>query len=207
MIELKRYRRNAVRRIAESHLPRVAQKTETRYIRYRVNQPPAAFFLEFLKRLRRPAIQRAHGLYRGCHRILTGAVLLQRRRDHAGAERLSEKQNVAPARSHISPHPLWIDYARDRVSEQHVLIANGMSADDAALCLGHLRQAPADDLLQEVRIASVREPNQRERRNGTTAHGIDIAQSVRRGDLTEVKRLVHNRREEIHSLHKSHAVL
>src|SRR3989441_13208573 len=45
VIELKRYRRNAVRRIAESHLPPVAQKTETRYIRYRVNQPPAAFFL------------------------------------------------------------------------------------------------------------------------------------------------------------------
>src|SRR5207245_3880730 len=109
--------------------------------------------------------------------------------------------------SHLLSRPLWLAYARDRVSAEHVLIAHGTSADDAALCLGHLRQAPAADLLQEVRIASVREPNQRERRNGTTAHGIDIAQSVRRGDLTEVKRLVHNRREEIHSLHKSHAVL
>jgi len=89
---------------------------------------------------------------RRCH-----AIFLQRCREHAGSDGFGQQQDIARARADISPNSLRMDDARHCVAKLNIVIANRVTADDAALCFRHLRKAAANNLLEDLGITLVRE--------------------------------------------------
>ena len=73
-----------------------------------------------------------------------------------------------------------------------------MSADDGDARLICLVDGASEDLRQDLaRQSPAREPDQAERRQGHSGHGVDVAQGVRRGDRPEIIRSIDDRREKI----------
>ena len=68
--------------------------------------------------------------------------------------------------------------------------------------LAHFLRAALQNLLQIVQVALRRVGQDGKRRDGAAAHGIDVAQCVGGGDGAVSERIVYDRREEIHGLHK-----
>ena len=63
--------------------------------------------------------------------------------------------------------------------------------------------AAAQDLLQHPGAQQVaREGHQVEGEERACAHGVDVRERVGRGDATEVERIVHDGREEVHRGHE-----
>ena len=131
--------------------------------------------------------------------------LLQPSRDHACAERLGEQQRVARLRAHIAPDTPRINQPGHSVSELHIVVADGVPADHGAARLGHFGQPAAKNLFENFQIAFFGESHDRKGGNGPSAHGIDIAERVGRGNLSKGKRIVDNRSEEIDRLHQRKA--
>ena len=128
------------------------------------------------------------------------------RGDHTGAERFGEDQNVAGARTHISPDSLRMDYSGHRVTKLQFVVANGMSADHGAIRFCHFRQTAAQNLFQHFRRASCGKGQDGERGNRTTAHGIHIAERIGSGHLAEKLGIIEDRREKVHGLHDGEIV-
>ena len=77
-----------------------------------------------------------------------------------------------------------------------------MAADDRAICFDHFRKAAGKYLLENLEITISRETYVRQGGDGTSAHGVDVAQGVSGGDLAEGVRVVNDGGEEIHGLYE-----
>ena len=95
-----------------------------------------------------------------------------------------------------------MDQAGDRISELGFVIANAVAADDGASGFHHLRKAAGQNALENFEIAFFGEADQRERSQRTSAHGVDVAQRVGGGDLSEGVGIVDDGREEVDGLHQ-----
>ena len=87
-----------------------------------------------------------------------------------------------------------------RVAELDLFIANAVPADDGAVGLDHLRQSAGQHLLQHLEVAAVGEADQRQRADRPSAHGVNVAQRVGGGDLSEDVRVVNDGGEEVDRL-------
>ena len=77
-----------------------------------------------------------------------------------------------------------------------------MAADDGAIGFDHFRKATGEYLLENFEITIGRETNVSQGGDGTSAHGIHVAQGVGSGDLAEGVRVVDDGGEEVHGLHQ-----
>src|ERR1022692_2283451 len=93
-----------------------------------------------------------------------------------------------------------MDEAGDGVSELGFLIANAVAADHGASGLDHFREATGEDALKNSQICLLGEADQRERGQRAAAHGVDVAQSIRGGNLAENVRVVDDWSEEVDRL-------
>src|ERR1700722_20712258 len=81
-----------------------------------------------------------------------------------------------------------------------------MAADDRAGRLCHFQEAAAENFLENFRRPGGWKRDDGESRNRAATHGINVAERIRCGDLTEKRRVVHNWREKINGLHDSQIV-
>src|SRR5216684_4681333 len=171
VVDFERNGFNAVRWIAEGHFSRVPKKAEARNVSNSVDAFRAGgIFVKLLQRECGIAIQGRHRGDDGGERFRRGSILLQRGGDDSGAQGFGEKQNVSRVRADISPNPMRVDDAGDRVAEEHVLVTNRVAADDAALRFVHFRKAAANDLFEDGGIALFRKSKNRQRGNRAAAH-------------------------------------
>src|SRR5712691_8598118 len=78
-----------------------------------------------------------------------------------------------------------------------------MSADDGAINLGGFCGTATQDRYDRSRRNQISgEPHYIKSGEWTSAHGEDVGERVGRGDLAVGERVVNNRCEEIHGLHK-----
>src|SRR5580704_1659041 len=94
----------------------------------------------------------------------------------------------------------------DGVTEFQIVIANGMSADDEASGFGHFCQAAAHDLIERRGIAALWKSDERQRGNGSAAHGVNVTERVGGGDLAKEIRVVNDGGEKIGGLHEGKLV-
>lgn len=87
------------------------------------------------------------------------------------------------------------------VAENNVVVANGMTTDDAALRFGHFVEAPANDLLEDLCVALGWKTHQGKCGDWAASHGVYIAERVGGGNLSEDKWIICDGCEEIDSLH------
>ena len=130
-------------------------------------------------------VQRGHGADGGVDPELFRGAFLDRRRDHAGAQRFGEQQPVAGLGARIAEHFGRIDEAGNGIAEFGLLVADAVAADHGAAGFHHLGKAARQDLLEYGQIALGRKAHVGQRRDGPSAHGVDIAQRVGGGDLAE----------------------
>ena len=71
---------------------------------------------------------------------------------------------------------------------------------------GHLFGTAAQDLPQHVQIHALGEADKIQCRFDLTAHGVDIAQGIGRGNLPKGIGVINHRREEIHRLHQGNVL-
>ena len=81
------------------------------------------------------AIQPRHRIRCGGNPRFLGETLLQCGRDHTGSNWLGKQKNIPWLCADILPDFLGMDYAGDSVAKLQLVIANGMSADNRAICL------------------------------------------------------------------------
>ena len=77
-----------------------------------------------------------------------------------------------------------------------------MPTDNGTTGLVHLRQAAAEDLLEDSGVAIGWKSNNRKRGNGAASHGVHVTEGIRSGDLAEGEWIVGDGREEIDGLHE-----
>src|ERR1700693_47114 len=81
-----------------------------------------------------------------------------------------------------------------------------MAADDGAGSLGHFRKATAENFLKNFRRFGSWKRDDGESRNRATTHGVNVAERIGCGNLTEKRRLVPDWREKIDGLHDGQIV-
>src|SRR4029077_10587630 len=107
--------------------------------------------------------------------------------------------------THISPNTCGINQAGNGITKLHVFVANGVAADYGAARLGHFRQSTAKDLFQNFKIALCGKGYDRECRDRSSAHGVNVAERVGRCNLAKRERLINNRSEEVDCLNQRHS--
>ena len=156
--------------------------------------------VEFGDYFRSRLVQGRHGNGRGVNPALLRFALLDGGRNHACAQGLGEDELVAGAGAGVGEDAVGMDGAGDGVSELEFLVANGVAADDGASGFDHLAETAGENLLENVEIAFVGKADQGEGVEGTSAHGVDVAERVGGGDLAEGVRVVDDRGKKIHGL-------
>src|SRR6202521_3672429 len=206
VIELERDRLDTMRWVTQRHLSRMTEQAEPGHIRHGVDGCLGwRYFFQLLQRGSGGAIERGHGSDGGRERFGCGAILFQRSRYNASPERFCEEQSVSGASADIPPNSVGIDQSRYCITEKHVFIANRMAANDAALRFIHFHKAAAHNLFENFRIAFFGKPDDGKRGNRPASHGVDVAERVGGGDLTEKLRGIHDRREKIDGLDEREA--
>jgi len=121
----------------------------------------------------------------------------------AGADGLGEDQYIARTRGGVGEDARGIDGSGDGITEFEFRIADTVAADDGASSLNHFAEASGEDLFEDLRVTFLREADQGKRRDGAAAHGVDIAEGVGGGDLSEGEGIVDDGSEEVDSLDES----
>src|SRR5271154_1234163 len=206
VVDFKRDRLEPMSRVAERHLSSGPKQAETSHVRHRVNGlGKLRLLFDFMKGSGSRGIQRAHPSD-GCgKRLRSCAFFLQGRSDDPSSERLGKEQHVPRLRSHVAPDTFRINQTSDRITEQHVLIADRVAADDAALRFAHFGEAASNNLLKDFGIALFRKPDNGQRGDGPAAHSVNVAQRVGGRNLPEEKWVVHDRRKKINRLDEREA--
>ena len=155
---------------ANRHLACVPKQPETGDIGHGVNCSGTAF-LDFGERLGGVAVQARHRCRGRRQCWFSDAALLQTRRDHAGAERLGEQQEVPGLCSYVAPDTRWINEPSDGITEFHVFVANGMAADDRAARLAHFCQSAPKNLLEDFKLTLFGKGHDRKGRDRPSSHG------------------------------------
>ena len=88
---------------------------------------------------------------------------------------------------------LGMDRAGDGVSELGFFVANAVAADDGASGFDHLGEAAGEDAFENFEISFLGKADQSERGERRAAHGVDIAERVGGGDLSEGVGIVDDR--------------
>jgi hypothetical protein len=160
-----------------------------------------------LQRFAGRSIQHQHRCDGGIHRGERSAAEFQRRRNHAGANRLGEHEDVAGDGAGVRQDSRRIDLAGDRVPELDLVVLHRVSAKQRHVRLGQRRQSPGEDRLQQraIRIGGKRRNG--ERRERTAAHGVHVAEGVGCRDAAVDLRIVDDGGEEIDRLHERPALV
>ena len=133
-----------------------------------------------------------------CVAFVVELALLQRRRQHADAERLAENQHVAGPRIGIAPNLLRMHQAHHDEAINRLDRIDRVAAGDRDPGIAARRFTAADDLPDHVDRQLVdRHRDERERHDRLAAHRVDVADRVGRGNAAEVVRLIDDRREEV----------
>ncbi len=125
-------------------------------------------------------------------------AFLQRRRQHADADRLAEDEHVAGLRVGVAPHLLRMDQAHHDEPVDRLDRIDGVAAGDRNPGRLADRFAAADDLadlLDRELVDGHRDQGQGHDR--PAAHRIDVADGVGGGDAAKVVRVVDDGHEEI----------
>ena len=93
-----------------------------------------------------------------------------------------------------------MDHAGDGVAKLDFRIAHAVAANHHASGLHHLGEAAGKYLLQDVEIAFIGKADDGQRRQGTSAHGVNITQGIGGRNLAKGVRVVNDGREEIYGL-------
>src|SRR6202050_4528639 len=91
------------------------------------------------------AIQARHRSCCGRNPRFLGETLLHCGGDTTGSNWLGKQQNIPRLCPDILPDFLGMDYAGDSVAKLQLVIANGMSADNRAICFRHFCEAAAPE--------------------------------------------------------------
>ena len=102
----------------------------------------------------------------------------------------------------IGENFLGIDESGNGVSELGFFVANAVAADHGASGFDHFREAAGEDAFENFEVGFVGKADQGQRGKRLSAHRIDVAQCIGRGDLAEGVRIVDDRGEEVDSLHQ-----
>ena len=127
-------------------------------------------------------------------------IRLCRRCENADAEGLCQNQNVSRLCTGIGQYPLRMHKARDRQTVDRLRAVDGVPAGDDCACFIRLVVAAAQNLAHSFIVHRVRQAHDVERQLRRAAHGVDVAERVRRGNLPVQERVVHNRREKVRRL-------
>ena len=103
----------------------------------------------------------------------------------------------APA---VADHRIWGGREFYRVAELDLVVGNAVSADDGTAGFAHFRQPAAHDLLKSFGIPLGRITSDRQGRDRLAPHGIDVAERIGGGNGSKGRRVINDRREEIHCL-------
>lgn len=121
-------------------------------------------------------------------------------REHAAAERLGEHQHIARLRADIFEDAVGMDESRDAQAVLWFVILNGVAARDDASGLDGLGMSALQNGANVLFRQTVWHAQEVHCEFRLSAHGVHVAQRVRRGDLTEEIRIVHNGGEEVDRL-------
>ena len=200
MIDFEADTGNARGGIAHGHFTSMAEETEAGDIGNGVDDFRAELRFDIMQSFGPGAIELRHGSNGRVDGFPAGTILLNGRRNHAGADGFGEKKDVICRRADISPNLQRIDDPADGITELNVLIANGVAADDGALRFTHFVQAAANDLFKDRGVAFFGKANEGECGEGATAHGVNITKGIGGSNLAESERVVDDGREEIDGL-------
>src|SRR4029077_1968214 len=104
-------------------------------------------------------------------------------------------ENVTCARPLVADRAFRMDLPDHRVPELRLDVVDGMPADDVHARLAELARTTPHDLVQQARSELVAwKGRDAEREHGLRPDHINIAQGVRRGDGSELERVVDDRR-------------
>ncbi len=125
-----------------------------------------------------------------------------RRGDHAGAHRFREDQGVAGFGSGIRVDFLGVNQTGDGVAKFCFFVADAVAADHGASGFHHFRKTAGEDASENFDVRFIRKAYEGERGDGTASHGVDVAEGVGGGDLSEGVWIVDDGREEVDGLHE-----
>ena len=177
----------------------MAQEAEPGHIRGGVHLVPACD-------LCRRFVQGGHGTDGGFHLFRSGFAHPVGGTDQPHAKRLGQKKLVARAAGIVGRQAVRVYQTSHRQAVLHAGIGNGVPTRQRAPGFGHLFGTAAQDLPQHVQIHALGEADEIQCRFDLTAHGVDIAQGIGRGNLPEGIGVIDHRREEIHRLHQSNVL-
>src|SRR6266850_5875701 len=150
---------------------------------------------------RRHAIEPQHALHRALEHLRRGLVVLRRRRDHAGAERLGQEDAVARTQAPLDEDTIRMHAPGHAEPILRLGIDHGVAAGDDAARLGDLLRAAAEDVRDDGLVEVAREAGDREREEHLAAHGVHVGHCIDCGDRAPRPRVVHHGREEVDRLH------
>jgi len=185
---------------ADGHFAGVAEEAEAGDVCDRVDGGRMARF-EIVKSVGGVTIERGHGGGCGGDPRGRGFLLFDRGGDHTGADGLGENERVAGLGADIFPDFTGMDGAGDGVAKLQFIVADGVATNDSAIRFRHFGEAAAENLFEDRGIAIAGKRENGERRDGTAAHGVDVAERVGGGDLAEFEGIVDDGREEVDRLH------
>ena len=122
-----------------------------------------------------------------------------------GLVSISTSPGLAPR---VGEYPRGIDRAGDGVAELHLLVLHRVTAEERDAGFAQLVEPALKDGGDRVVVEALfRKARDRERRDRPSAHRVDVAHRIRRGDLSVDIRVVDDRREEVHRLHQRRSTL
>src|SRR5262249_55162399 len=156
-------------------LSRVTDEAESGHIR-------APVYIELEHSLTCCTVQREHRIDGRVHVSVRRKSPLESCRYHTGSEALGEDERIAGDCAGVRLHALWIYRAGDGIAELDLLVGDAVAAENRASGLAHLFRAASQDFGQVFHLAFPGPSENRERGNGPSTHGIDIAQRIGRRD-------------------------
>src|SRR5580704_8008582 len=169
----------------------MSHQSKTRYIRHGMNT------LRADNQLRSLAVEHSHGSYSVRNPLRLSYALLERSCNHSRADWLRQDQSVSHNSFGIRKYAFGIDQARYCISELDFRITNAVPAYDDTAGLRHFRHAALHDLLQHVQIAIRGKAHDRQGRDRTASHCVDVTEGICGGNLTESRRVIDQRSKEI----------
>ena len=176
-----------------------------RHLRCVADQPEAGDVrrgagVHCLRRLGGDPIQAHHAGDRGIEVGRLDRAAFQGGGDRARAERLGQDQRIAGPRAALGEDALGMHDAGDRQPELRLLVLDRVPAGDRRAHRPHDLGSAAQDVGQQAGGQVGRESRQVEGEQHFAAHGVDVAQRVRRRDRAVLIRRVHDGREEVDRL-------
>ena len=132
---------------------------------------------------------------------------LPRRGENSVSDRFGDNDLIAGFGPGVREEEVRMRPPRNCQAVLQLGIDNGVPADNQRSGFVHFLLTAGENFSQHLeRQLAGRKRDDVECRHWLAAHGVDIGQRICRGDLTEIERIVDNRREEIHCLYQRDVV-